>query len=535
MLHADGVADEDRRGNKAERERDPSAEPDSASILLIEDDVDLRDTMVTLLERAGYRVSPHTNALAALLEMESQPPDLVLLDLMMPGMNGWQFRVQQRGRPQLADIPVIAISADRSEQAAAIDADAFVQKPFDFDKLALVIERVLMQRARRRMLAKSVELERANTLGMLVARVVHEVNNPLGYVMAQLELMQRRLDKLAEGAFDARTESNLREGVSGALDGLGRIAHIMKVLSTFSRPISTEPPKVIEVTSAIEAAARLAILHIRPRAMLQCDLSPVPPVYGHEAPLAQVLLNLLVNAAQAIPEGESDRGCINVRTFRDGDEVVIEVRDNGAGIPREVLPRVFESFYTTKPAGQGTGLGLSISREIIESFGGRIEAESSVGIGSAFRVCLRSASCGWSLPPQRSSWPEAGERYPRVLVIDDEPLIGSVLKSVLERFEVAAVTDWEAGLERLARGDVDLVLCDPHAPGLSRSEAYAQVLEVRPDLAGRCILMIDQSAHERAGDVARPEELLVLEKPFGASDVEDCVERALRRAPWRLC
>ena len=154
---------------------------------------------------------------------------------------------------------------------------------------------------------------------------------------------------------------------------------------------------------------------IRHRARLVKDFGAVPPVHGNAAALGQVFLNMLVNAAQSIPEGDAERHEIKVSASLREDEVVIEIRDTGKGIPPDVLPHVFEPFFTTKPVGVGTGLGLSISRQTVTDHGGRIEIDSEPERGTAFRVIL-PAQGPWM--PETSAPPRSRRRNPRPSAVD---------------------------------------------------------------------------------------------------------------------
>src|ERR1700712_210836 len=328
----------------------------TALIALIEDDDDIREALESLLSHAGYRVLPYGSAEVALRDFEGgRHPDLILLDLMMPGMNGWQFRVEQRKRPALTDIPVIALSADVSPYAAAIDADAYLRKPVDFDRLCTVIEQIILASERKRLASKAVELERIRALGLLVAGVAHEINNPLTYVLGNLELASSRQRTLLASPERALTLGpKLFENIESARDGAERIAFIVRLLSTFVRG-SGEEIQSVDVLRALDAAAPLAMQHLRPRARLKREVAPLPPVRANEARMAQVFLNLLINAAQAIPEGAPDKNEICVRAHQFGEKVAIIISDTGCGIAPELTARIFEPFYTTKPADQGTG------------------------------------------------------------------------------------------------------------------------------------------------------------------------------------
>src|SRR5262245_52608644 len=155
----------------------PEATLSPAYIAVIDDDDDIRDALEQLLRGVGYEVAGYERADHALLELETgRAPDLIVLDLMLPGMNGWNFRVEQKKRAALRDVPVVALSADVSPHAKAVDADAYVPKPVDFGELEAVIGRVLLANERRRLMVKSMEFERIRALGTLVASVAHEIN-----------------------------------------------------------------------------------------------------------------------------------------------------------------------------------------------------------------------------------------------------------------------------------------------------------------------------------------------------------------------
>ncbi|HEY6879686.1 MAG TPA: response regulator [Polyangiales bacterium] len=501
-------------------------------IALIEDDDDIREALESLLSHAGYRVLPYGSAEVALRDMDGgRHPDLILLDLMMPGMNGWQFRVEQRKRPALSDIPVIALSADVSPYAAAIDADAYLKKPIDFDRLCVVIEQVILSSERKRLAARAVELERIRALGLLVAGVAHEINNPLTYVLGNLELASaRQRQMLATPDRSLSAGAKLFENIESARDGAERIAFIVRLLSTFVRGSSDETQE-IDVLRALDAAARLAMQHIRTRARLKLELSSLPPVRANEARLAQVFLNLLINAAQAIPEGTPDQHEIRVSTLQEGDRIVITIKDTGCGIAPELTARIFEPFYTTKPADQGTGLGLSISRDVIVSFGGAISVESELGKGATFRIALPIAGANYAhpsgpVPVLAGSQPSCEGQ--RVLVLDDEPLIGDFLVGALEGHDVVVTVDGTEALKRVTEGHYDLILCDLRMPRMSGIEFYNELSRRRPDLQGAFVLMTGAAVDEELSRFLGAHKVRVLRKPFDMGELKQTVARAAR-------
>src|SRR5260370_22437876 len=181
--------------------RSPGFEKRAAArtLLVIEDDADIREALDGLLSTEGFRVTGCSNGLEALEVLRVSPkPDLILLDLMMPIMDGWQFRVAQKDDPELATIPVLALSADSTAKAAAIDAEAYLRKPVDYDTLIDTIDRLLVAREHRGLQARLAQTDRLTSLGTLAACVAHEINNPLAYVLLNLGYITEQLPKLIQ-------------------------------------------------------------------------------------------------------------------------------------------------------------------------------------------------------------------------------------------------------------------------------------------------------------------------------------------------
>ncbi|HLM75125.1 MAG TPA: ATP-binding protein, partial [Polyangiaceae bacterium] len=204
--------------------------------------------------------------------------------------------------------------------------------------------------------------DRMASLGTMAAGVAHEINNPLSYVMANVSHVLTELGRRAADAPDAYRDA--LEALDEALEGVERIRRIVADLKTFSRP-DDDGAVTLDVRRVLDSCANMAQNEIKHRAKLVKEYAVTPPVRGSDARLGQVFLNLLVNAAQAIPMGHASENEIRLKTrVREGGRVVIEVTDTGPGIPPEVLPKIFDPFFTTKPVGEGTGLGLSICHAI---------------------------------------------------------------------------------------------------------------------------------------------------------------------------
>ena len=252
---------------------------------------------------------------------------------------------------------------------------------------------------RKRLEAQLVMADRLASVGRLAATVGHEINNPLAYVLANLEMSLERLgDGDPEAAIDADRAAEITEMLREAREGAERVRHIVRDLKVFSRGESTDRVAV-DPRRVLDSCANMAMGEIRHRARLVKRYEETPRVLANEARLGQVLLNLLINAAHAIPEEALTEHHITVSTSVDAlGRVVIAVSDTGSGIPDEVKKQIFEPFFTTKSGG--SGLGLSICQSIVTALGGEITVESAVGEGTTFRIFL---------PPARDSEPPASK------------------------------------------------------------------------------------------------------------------------------
>jgi signal transduction histidine kinase len=359
-------------------------------ILLIEDDADLREALSDALEFSGHTVVSAVDGDDGLRQMREHKPDVVVLDLMMPKLDGWQFRVAQRNDPNLAETPVVVMSASSSPTAAAVDADLYLRKPLDAKTVLQAIEDVINSRTRRQEGAKIAQTERLAALGTLAAGLAHEINNPLTYVLLQLAQAVRLLPTLVTDENRARVEQ-IEMLVRGSLEGAERIRSIMSGMRTFSRS-DDGASRRIDVRVPLDAAIKLVGNEIRHRARLIRTYDDPPSVVANEGRLGQVFLNILTNAVHAIPEGNAGKNEIRVTArANEAGSLVVEIADTGCGIPAHLLPRIFEPYFSTKPIGQGTGLGLSISHSIITSFTGTMAVDSEVDRGTTFTIEIPAA------------------------------------------------------------------------------------------------------------------------------------------------
>jgi len=493
-------------------------------ILLVEDDAELREALAEALEARGHEVQAVVDGEEALKSMRAKLPDIVVLDLMMPVMDGWRFRVEQKRDPALADTPVVAISASESPMAAAVDADLYIQKPVDAPTLLGAIEDVLLTKQRRLEPAKIAQTERMAALGTLAAGLAHEINNPLTYVLLHLTHAVRLLPEVATPQNKKKIE-RIDSLVRGALEGVERIRGITSGVRAFSR-VEELSLTALDVRPIIEAAIKLVMNQIRHRAKLVTDYKDVPPVLANEGRLGQVFLNLLTNAVQALPEGDATAHEVRVSTSTDEQgRVLVDVSDTGEGIPEHLLPRIFEPFFSTKPIGRGTGLGLSISQGIVRSLGGEISvATSQVGRGTTIRVVLPAAQRAAEEDSEPTS--DAKTEPRRILVVDDEDGVRQAIKDALPGHEVLTVSSGREALAVLQKDEkFDLLLCDLHMPEVTGMDLYNQLRELAPRLAEKVVFMTGGVFTERSQQFIAREPRPVIEKPLDMERLRSLIAR----------
>ena len=366
--------------------------------------------------------------------------------------------------------------------------------------------------------------DRMASVGTLAAGVAHEINNPLTYVTANLELALEE----ARGSRSSRAgrAPSLVETLLEAREGVTRVTNIVRGLKTFSR-LDEEHRRVVDVVAVLERALALAGNEIRHRARLVRELGPIPPVEADEGRLGQVFVNLLVNAAQSFAGGSMEENEIAVVTRTDPEgRAVVEVRDNGRGIPPDVARRVFDPFFTTKAIGVGTGLGLAMSRSIVIGLGGEISLQSDER-GTTFRVAL-PATCARapSLPAVTAPSVLPAVRRGTVLVVDDEPAVGTAIQRILRQHDVTVVTSGKDALALLSAGrDFDVVVSDLMMPGMSGMELHSAITRLHPETASRMLFMTGGAFTPEAGAFFDRVANERMSKPFDASELRAVVQR----------
>ncbi len=400
---------------------------------------------------------------------------------------------------------------------------------FEGEPSTVVIARdITSQRRLHEQLAKA---DRMTSLGTLAAGVAHEINNPLTYVLLHLDALVAMTSAARRGDTGPSFGDRVADHAASASEGAQRVARIVRDLRAFSR-FEDDVRAAIDVHRAIELAISTASHELKHRAKVVRDFSQLPHVLASEGRVAQIVLNLLLNAAHAIPEGHPEDNEVSITTAFVDDEVRITVRDTGVGIPEEHRRRLFEPFFTTKPVGEGSGLGLAICHGLVTTLGGTIRLLTELGKGTAFTVALPPAPHVEDVAEAKK---KASERPPfraRVLVVDDEPAIGdAVMRALGARHEVRFVSSALEARALLETDDgFDVLVCDVVMPVMSGADLHRWITEHRPHLAGRILFTSGGRIGEAARALATIEPWRWIDKPFRIELLEDRIAEVVRRS-----
>lgn len=395
-----------------------------------------------------------------------------------------------------------------------IDATFFPIR--DGDKTVAVVLFCRDVTERKRAGAHLLLADRLASLGTMAAGVAHEINNPLAFVLANLEFIAEALAALP---IPEATRLQAAQATAESIEGAHRMRAIVRDLSTFARSDDDDgAPHTIDVHRVLDASIRIAAHSIRHRATVARHLEAKAAVLGSEARLGQVFVNLLVNAAQAMPDRPVEANLISVITCDEPGTVVVEIHDNGVGIPPDRMRRIFDPFFTTKPVGEGTGLGLSICHSIVTSLGGQILVTSEPGTGSIFRVLLPVAP---DPPSSRKNRPQPSDNAStavrlKVLFVDDEPFVCAAVRRMIGRhFDLTTVDSADEALRQVRENPgFDAIICDLMMPGSSGPTLYRALLDLDPSLDRRVGFLTGGAFTNEIQSFAAEVNDRLLTKPF---------------------
>lgn len=350
-------------------------------ILFVDDEPAILNAVKRLLRRDHYEVETAPDGERGLEVFRRFRPSVVVSDHRMPGMSGVEFLVEARKiDPEPVRVILTGCTDLPSAEAAINEGEVwrFLTKPWNDEDLRATISSAS---ERFRLVAENrLMADKLASIGLLAGGVAHELNNPIGGILAFSQMMQQ------DFAAGSQTVADLKQIEEAA----HRAKRIVGDLLDFARTSRAATQRVMSLGESAEKAIMLARFQVRGPGIEIDKVSEaeVAPVFADPNRIEQVALNLLSNAIQALGNNESGRGKITVRTFAEGGFVCLSVTDDGPGIPPEARERVFDAFYTTKAAGEGTGLGLTISLGIVRDCGGTIDLRSEPGKGTTFTIKL---------------------------------------------------------------------------------------------------------------------------------------------------
>jgi PAS domain S-box-containing protein len=470
-------------------------------------------------------------------EMLGWQPDRLLgtslLDLLRPAPSTTTTDALL-GRPSASKDGIEATLSHRDGHDVAVNLTAVVLADVAGVPMGtLVVIRDVTQQ--KKLQSQLMVSDRMASMGTLAAGVAHEINNPLAAVIANLDYVAANVEAAVTGHGVPAIPSAawLAEEVKGPLDdarlAADRVRHIVKDLRIFSRSPEAEARGPSDVRAVMDSSLRMAWNEIRHRARVVKVYGQTPLVDVNEARLGQVFLNLLVNAAQALPEGQAERNEIRVTTGLDSGRVVIEVSDTGMGIAPEIIGRVFEAFFTTKAVGSGTGLGLAICQRIVTDMGGQLSVTSQLGQGTCFRVAVPVATRD---DLEITAAPIAEVRAARrgkILVVDDEEIVlRAVKRSLAKEHDVEVVLAGAQALALCAGGQkFDLILCDLMMPVMTGMDLYRELSKLVPQQASRMIFLTGGAFTPDGRTFLSEPPKENIEKPFDSANLRAIVRRYL--------
>lgn len=404
----------------------PNFKTKNASILVVDDSLDNLRVLSATLSASNYDIRCAKSGSVALKAITTAPPDLILLDIQMPDLNGYEVCQQLKANVQTRHIPIIFISAlDEAldkVKAFSVGGIDYITKPFQVGEVLARVRNQLDLQVAKMQLAQS---EKMASLGQLVAGIAHEINNPINFIHGNLDVLEvyvQDLLRLIEAYQQEHSEpSETISSITQEIDldylktdlpkitdsmrvGTERVTNIVQLLRNFSR-LDEQGYKPVDIHQGLEdtlliLASRLNSPDLELSTEIVRNYGDLSPVSCHPAALNQVFMNLIANAIDAVEDRlrsqpthpnptQSYQPKITLKTEQTAKTTTIQIEDNGCGMSGSTQSCLFSPFFTTKPVGKGTGMGLSISYQIIkEKHQGQLTCQSQYGVGTQFTIEL---------------------------------------------------------------------------------------------------------------------------------------------------
>jgi CheY-like chemotaxis protein len=510
--------------SQAPQWRDAPAGPQTAPgrILVVDDNEGNRDMLSRQLEKQQHEVSTAADGMSALALLRTSRFDIVLLDLMMPGMNGYEVLETIKRDPALGRVAVILISAldEMDAVARSIEAGAedYLFKPVNPTLLRARIQSTLDKLRAEEAISRK---ERFESIGRLAAGIAHDFNNLLTGIIGHAQLLEAVLMTAED-----------REMATSIVEAGGRAAELTKQLLAYAGK-GMFVMRELDLSALVRETEALIRASLPGRVELETHLASAPPVVADANQIRQALLNLTMNAGESCGERG---GSVTVTTraeriesasgfevapdaFEPGDYSSIEVRDTGCGMDDATIEKIFEPFFSTKFLGRG--LGLAAVAGIVRSHRGLLRVESAEGEGSCFRLYF---------PALRRVAAEPAAGKAGILVVDDEAIVRQIVKVALERagYFVTVVESGRAAIEALqsARERIGLVLLDWKMPGMDGRETLLALREISPEIK---VILSSGLAQTDAEYHFRDERFAgYLQKPYRMSELTALVDSTLK-------
>ncbi len=460
------------------------------NILIVDDEPRMRDSLSIILRSEGYETKLSSNGEEAIGCLSEREFDLVLLDVIMPGMDGYE--VLEHLRRTHPDTMVLMMTGRASAQSAveAIKKGAYdyLSKPIEHEELLRRIGNAIAQKRlkteKTKLETQLNEAQKLELMSVLAGGLAHDFNNILTVIQGNVSLMLMEMDPAHLQYQKLRNiEKQVESGAQIAKKLLGYIQREQSHAEIVD--INEQIAEIVDVFCGTRKE-----LYIRQD--LQQNLPTVKIVKGQ---LEQILLNLLINAADAMPKGGNiilSTSRVNRKVIKSGpskqvprDYVLITVNDTGEGMDEETMNRIFDPFFTTKPPGKGTGLGLTSVYSLVTGIGGYIDVASVKGRGTTFNIYLPAIE-GCVLPIDRREVIDLREKETTALLVDDEDVIIEIGREFLNSlgYKVLEASEGESALQIYSKyaNDIDIVLLDMMMPGIKGDEVFTELKKINPNV-----------------------------------------------------